>query len=253
MSKLNNKQIQLNKLNAKIEKLISQNGNSNTLKIDLKNIVNQFGNLKIRPINKLIKETTEQFKLDEKINKLVINKKITKEQAIKNIKNNTENRKIKLLENKLHEFTPKKLNKFNDEKHNKLMKKINKLNDEIIPESKEFLITLTIYKIGTSRNSNSNIEYKGDTYQLSSNVLKSFNVDLTKNLYNHNDIEYISKSEISILLDIHLHKNKNGVKNENNEAYIYIMHILSTDSNLINFEITDLHRTISKNNNTNIS
>ena len=133
------------------------------------------------------------------------------------------------------------------------MKKISKLNDEIIPESKEFLITLTIYKIGTSRNPNSNIEYKGDTYQLSSNLLKSFNVDLTKNLYNHNDIEYISKSEIGILLDINLHKNKNGSKNENNEAYIYIMHILSTDSNLIKFEITDLHRTISKNNNTNIS
>ena len=62
MSRINKKQIQLNKLNAKIEKIFTQNGNNDTLKIDLKNIVNQFGELKIRPINKLIKETTNQFK-----------------------------------------------------------------------------------------------------------------------------------------------------------------------------------------------
>ena len=76
MARINKKQIQLDKLNAKVEKLLSKNDNNDTLKNDLQNIVNQFGELKIRPINRLIKEKVNQYKLDVKINKLESKKNI---------------------------------------------------------------------------------------------------------------------------------------------------------------------------------
>ena len=79
MARINKKQIQLDKLNAKVEKLLSKNDNNDTLKNDLQNIVNQFGELKIRPINRLIKEKVNQYKLDVKINKLASKKNISRE------------------------------------------------------------------------------------------------------------------------------------------------------------------------------
>ena len=84
------------------------------------------------------------------------------------------------------------------------MDKIRKLEN---PEHDEFLIKTTIYKIGKSKNPLSNIEYKGNTYQLSSNVQKTFNVHLTKKLYNDGDIKFISSTENEILLDIYKYKN----------------------------------------------
>lgn len=193
MSKINKKQIQLNKLNQKVEKILSENGNDETLKNNLRNIVNQFGELKLRPINKLIKEAKDQYKMNVKINNYAINNNVSYEKALKTLNKKSNNRKIKLFINKASKNAPKKLNKYLDEKLIKrLMKKISKLHDKVIPESQEFLITFTLYKEGISRNPNSNIQYEGRYYQLSSSVQKSFNVDLTKGVYKNNDVVFIS-------------------------------------------------------------
>ena len=246
MNKINKKEIQLNKLNDKVVKILSKNNDNVDLKNDLQNIVNQFGDIKLRPLNKMIKEKVDQYKLDQKVNKYSLKNKISKQDAIKKLNKLSKNRKAKLLIDK--EFPKlKSLKKFDDKKHEKLMKKIDKLKKLVLPESKEFLIKLTVYIEGKSKNPLSNIVYDGVDFKQSDKRIETKIVDLPKESYNSGDVVFISYRESKIVQDILLYSRLKS--NRNFEMFQYIIHLLSDSSSLlVRVEITETVNTIQNQN-----
>ena len=149
----------------------------------------------------------------------------------------------------INKFIPKKINKINSQVEvDKILKKIKKLNDKyFLPESEFFMIRMTVYTIGTSKNPLSNIEYLGIPYKRSSNTIYSYHVELPKDKYKDGDVIYLTNNDFTFFEHLFIYyDNKN---NENVDAYHNIMNLLSNSSNLIIAEIIKVNDQISNNEN----
>ncbi len=142
-----------------------------------------------------------------------------------------------MTKKQINKFIPKKINKINSQAEvDKILKKIKKLNDKyFLPESEFFMIRMTVYTLGTSKNPNSNFEYLGMQFKRSSNTVYSYHVELPKDKYKDGDVLYLTNRDFNFFEDIFIYYDRKN--NENVDAYHNIMNLLSNSSNLIVCEI----------------
>ena len=237
------KNLIIQKLQEKIDKIFSQTINTELYQ-DLNKIVDRYQKKELtkKNANQLISNRFSKYKVVQIAKKIASKFNITLDEAILKYITDNENKKF-------NKFKPKKLKILNEEKNiDEIEKTMKKIKIKFLPKSEFFMIRITVYKGGTSKNPANNIFYHGE-YKRVSNGVYSFHVELQLNKYNDNEILYLTAHDLKFLDDILLYYE--NINNENADAYHLLSNLISNGGMLIIVEFTKVNDQI--NNNENVS